>query len=102
MSNSSSSSFIIELISLNFPFVFLRSDVLGDVLDNARENDWDCDVYKNYLIATTTMDNFDFIESLITNYYMNGQNVISFGSYAGFYHDLDELKKFIDIFLYRK
>jgi len=100
VSNSSSSSFIIEIASLNFTQEFLNKDRIQDVLDFARTQDWKCDVYKNYLLATTFMDNFDFIQYLESNYSMSYSNIILFGSYSGFYHDLEELKKFVNTFLY--
>jgi len=60
---------------------------------------WDFEIYKGYLIATTTLDNFDFIKFLDDPFGVNNQNLTKFGSYSGFEHSFLSLRKFVDDFL---
>lgn len=100
VSNSSSSSFIIGID--NFNAEFLKGDLdknIRDLLEIAKSMGWKAEVFHDYLIATTFMDNEDFLGLLTSKYLMHDQNIIKIGSYSGFNHSIDELKRFVWEFL---
>lgn len=120
VSNSSSSSFIVEMNRLGFSKLHhFEKNKIEDMIHEVRDlfknchteyetygwpsyGAWDIEIYKDYFLATTTLDNFDLIQYMDDKFGIRNQNLTVFGSYTGFHHSLKELENFVDMFLIPK
>lgn len=99
ISNSSSSSFIIEFSNLNFGKFDLATAHKDEIMRKGEAEEWHVDYYKGHLCATTHMTNFDFDDYLIEKYKMHTQNIIRFGAHNGFSHSMEALHSIVDNYL---
>lgn len=99
VSNSSSSSFIVEVNDINFNCDLLSKDRFSELVNIAHSLGWEVEVYRGYLLASTDMDNEDLISYLLGTHLETSRNVISFGTHSNFSHSFEDMRKFVDEYL---